>query len=87
VTQANRRNVVRIGIEYTIFARAAVFAAAGPFDEALGVGAGTPWGSGEAADFLLSAIEARQTVVYTPEIYVHPREGGRLLQKGTRSAV
>jgi Glycosyl transferase family 2 len=61
VTQANRRNVLRIGIEYTIFARAAALAAAGPFDEALGVGAGTPWGSGEATDFLLSAIEARQT--------------------------
>jgi hypothetical protein len=74
VTQANRRNVLRIGIEYTIFARAAALAAAGPFDEALGVGAGTPWGSGEATDFLLSAIEARQTVVYTPEIYVHHPE-------------
>ena len=74
VTQANRRNVLRIGIEYTIFARSAALAAAGPFDEALGVGAGTPWGSGEATDFLLSAVEARQTVIYTPEIYVHHPE-------------
>ena len=74
VTQATRRNVLRIGIEYTIFARSAALAAAGAFDETLGVGAGTPWGSGEATDFLLSAIEARQTVVYTPEIYVHHPE-------------
>jgi glycosyltransferase involved in cell wall biosynthesis len=74
VTRANRRNVLRIGIEYTIFARSSALAAAGPFDEALGVGAGTPWGSGEATDFLLSAVEARQTVIYTPEIYVHHPE-------------
>ena len=74
VTPANRRNVLRIGIEYTVFARSAAVAAAGSFDEAIGVGAGTPWGSGEITDFLLSAIKARQTVIYTPEIYVHHPE-------------
>jgi hypothetical protein len=74
VTHANRSNILRMGIEYTIFARATALAAAGPFDEELGVGAGTPWGSGEATDLLLSAIEARQNVVYTPEIYVHHPE-------------
>ena len=71
---ANRHNVLRMGISYTIFARAGAIAAAGPFDESLGVGAGTPWGSGEETDFLLRALARGQTVVYTPEIFVHHAE-------------
>jgi glycosyltransferase involved in cell wall biosynthesis len=71
VVYASRSNVLRMGISYTIFARATAAAAAGQFDETLGVGAGTPWGSGEETDFLLSAIENGQTVIYTPEIHVH----------------
>ncbi|MBK8176687.1 MAG: glycosyltransferase [Rhodospirillales bacterium] len=71
VETANRGNVLRMGISYTIFARADAVAAAGPFDESLGVGAGTPWGSGEETDFLLRAIEVGKTVIYTPEIFVH----------------
>ena len=72
--QANRHNVLRMGISYTIFARAEAVKAAGPFDESLGVGAGTPWGSGEETDFLLRAIAADKTVIYTPEIFVHHKE-------------
>ena len=72
--QANRHNVLRMGISYTIFARAEAVAATGPFDESLGVGAGTPWGSGEETDFLLRAIAAGKTVIYTPEIFVHHKE-------------
>lgn len=71
---ADRRNVLRMGISYTIFARASAVTAAGPFDESLGVGAGTPWGSGEETDFLLRALGRGKKVVYTPELYVHHAE-------------
>jgi glycosyltransferase involved in cell wall biosynthesis len=74
VVPGNRRNVLRMGISYTIFARAGAVAAAGPFDESLGVGAGTPWGSGEETDFLLRALARGKKVVYTPEVYVHHAE-------------
>jgi glycosyltransferase involved in cell wall biosynthesis len=74
VVVADRRNVLRMGISYTIFARSEAVAAAGPFDELLGVGAGTPWGSGEETDFLLRAIACGKTVVYTPELHVHHAE-------------
>ncbi len=74
VVRADRRNVLRMGISYTIFARASAIAAAGPFDNSLGVGAGTPWGSGEETDFLLRALAREQDVVYTPEIFVHHAE-------------
>ena len=43
------------------------------FDETLGVGAGTPWGSGEETDYLLRAVEAGVVVHYRPEVKVdHP---------------
>lgn len=71
---ANRHNVMRMGISYTIFARAAVIAEVGLFDEALGVGSGTRWQSGEETDYLLRAITCGRTVVYTPELYVHHLE-------------
>lgn len=74
VVRADRHNVLRMGISYTIFARSGAIAAAGPFDESLGVGAGTPWGSGEETDFLLRALATEQEVIYTPEIFVHHAE-------------
>jgi glycosyltransferase involved in cell wall biosynthesis len=74
LTVADRSNVLRMGISYTIFARTEAVIAAGPFDETLGVGAGTPWGSGEETDFLLRAITAGRTVIYTPQFHVHHAE-------------
>lgn len=74
VTVGDRSNVLRMGISYTIFARADVVTEAGPFDETLGVGAGTPWGSGEETDFLLRALAAGRKLVYTPELFVHHPE-------------
>lgn len=74
VVGADRHNILRMGISYTIFARAGALSAAGPFDELLGVGAGTPWGSGEETDFLLRALARGQRIIYTPEVYVHHAE-------------
>lgn len=67
------RNVWGRGISYTIFLRRAVVERVGGFDEALGVGAGTPFGAGEETDYLIRAVRAGFTLSYLPELIVyHP---------------
>ncbi|WP_341527220.1 glycosyltransferase [Nostoc sp. UHCC 0302] len=67
----NRFNVWRRGISYTIFLRRSVVLKVGVFDESLGVGANTPWGSAEETDYLLRAINTG--LYYDPAIAVtHP---------------
>ncbi|NDJ24086.1 glycosyltransferase [Nostoc sp. B(2019)] len=67
----NRFNVWRRGISYTIFLRKSVVMEIGVFDESLGVGANTPWGSGEETDYLLRAIN--KGLYYDPAVTVtHP---------------
>lgn len=64
-------NVWRRGISYTIFLRKEVVVKTGFFDESLGVGANTPWGSGEETDYLLRAID--DGLYYNSNIMViHP---------------
>lgn len=69
----NLNNVWKRGISYTIFLRSAVCAAVGPFDEELGVGARTPFGSGEETDYLIRTIKLGFNVQYLPDLVVfHP---------------
>lgn len=71
----NRYNVWRRGISSTMFLRREVVTAVGPFDEDLGVGAGTPWGSGEETDYLIRALEAGFRIFYDPNLWVvHPNK-------------
>lgn len=71
----NRYNVWRRGISITMFLRREVVTAVGPFDEDLGVGAGTPWGSGEETDYLIRALEAGFRIFYDPNLWVvHPNK-------------
>jgi glycosyltransferase involved in cell wall biosynthesis len=66
-------NVWRCAISFTIFARRRVFDAVPTFDEELGVGAGTIYGSGEETDFLIRALRAGFAIDYTPDVVVfHP---------------
>lgn len=59
-------------IEYTMFLRAESVHAL-RFDEALGVGSGTPWGAGEATDYLLRLLDRNATIHYDPALKVfHP---------------
>jgi len=67
----NKRNVWRRAISYTIFLRREVVQTVGAFDEHLGVGAGTPLGSGEETDYLLRALQERFQVWYDPSLTVH----------------
>jgi len=43
----------------------------GGFDESLGVGSGTPWGSGEETDYLLRALAAGFRLFYDPTLCVY----------------
>ena len=62
-------------ISFTIFARFSDISQLGPvfFDEKLGVGAGTKWGSGEETDFLIRAHRLGITIFKQPAIEIcHP---------------
>lgn len=67
------RNVWHCAISYSIFLRRHVANTVGEFDETLGVGASSPWGSGEETDYLLRALAANYKLMYDPLICVfHP---------------
>ena len=73
--QANKISIWRLAISYTVFARAACVRQIGGFDESLGVGADSPWQSGEETDYLLRAIDCGFTVHYFPDLWVfHPQK-------------
>jgi glycosyltransferase involved in cell wall biosynthesis len=87
-------NVWGRGISYSIFLRRAVVERIGEFDETLGVGAGTPYGSGEETDYLIRAVKAGFSLQYSPQLVVyHPdptrvydirvRRRGRSYAQGT----
>jgi len=66
-------NVWKRGISYTIFLRSSICAAVGPFDEELGVGARTRFGSGEETDYLIRAVKLGFDIRYLPDLLVfHP---------------
>jgi glycosyltransferase involved in cell wall biosynthesis len=68
--QLTRDNLWNRAISYTIFVRRAVIERVGPFDEQLGLGAGTPWASGEEIDYLVRAVDAGARIEYDPELVV-----------------
>ncbi|MGZ8897866.1 MAG: glycosyltransferase family 2 protein [Halobacteriota archaeon] len=62
------------GISYTIFLRRQLTKLVGQFDENIGLGAGTRFGSGEETDYLIRALRRNARVFYEPRISVfHPR--------------
>lgn len=64
-----------MAISYCIFLRKPFVDAVGQFDEALGVGAGTPWGAGEESDYLIRGLRAGRRLRYLPTLRVrHPRK-------------
>jgi glycosyltransferase involved in cell wall biosynthesis len=71
--QVDLKNVWKRGISYTIFLRSSICAAVGAFDEELGVGARTRFGSGEETDYLIRAIKLGFNIQYLPDLVVfHP---------------
>lgn len=78
--QLGRQNIFvgNVGISYCIFLRRHLVQTVGEFDEALGVGAGTPWGAGEESDYLIRALHLGYRLRHRPDIHVsHPRKNER----------
>ncbi len=58
---------------HTIFLRRDVVDLVGIFDEALGLGSGTPWASGEEIDYVVRALRAGTRIEYDPALVItHP---------------
>ncbi len=71
--RVDKKNVWRRGISYTIFLRATVIRAVGPFDESLGVGSWNGKLSGEETDYLIRAIESGFRIYYRADLRIfHP---------------
>jgi GT2 family glycosyltransferase len=64
-------NVWKTGISYTIFLRSSVCTAVGPFDEELGAGADTRFGSGEESDYLIRTVKLGFNIQYLPDLVVY----------------
>ena len=72
--QATKPVCWRHAVCFACVYRSGVLRAIGGFDEALGGGAGTPWGGGEDNDLMLRAIEKGYRVRYEQRLRVyHPR--------------
>ncbi len=70
------------GMSSAIFLRREVVAEVGAFDEALGVGSGTPWPAAEETDYLLRALSRGARIWYDPCFTVHhPGHDGQSLEK------
>jgi GT2 family glycosyltransferase len=66
-------NVWQTANSHTIFLRREVVGRVGHFDEALGLGARTPWSSGEEIDYLVRALRLGVRLDYDPCIEItHP---------------
>ncbi len=69
--EITKSNVWLIGNSNSLFIRTALAQRIGGFDEALGVGAPTPFKSGEETDFLLRALAAGARGFYRRDLIVH----------------
>jgi len=58
-------------ISYTIFLRRSVIDKVGLFDETLGLGAGTIFGSGEETDYVIRSLLLGFRIYYSPRLLVH----------------
>ena len=65
--------VAQVPGPWSLFLRKPVAEKVGGFDETLGPGAGTPWGSGEDTDYYLRVVQAGFNLFHNPGIVVyHP---------------
>lgn len=67
----DRVSVWTNAIEATMFLRKADLDALGGFDEQLGIGAQSPWQSGEGTDLLLRLLRADGIVTFVPDLVIH----------------
>lgn len=63
-------SVFHTAISHTIFLRRDVVQRVGAFDERLGLGAGTPWTSGEEIDYIARALGEGARIEYDPSVVI-----------------
>lgn len=83
----DKRRVWMQALSVSLFLRREVVDRVGLFDESLGVGAGTLWGSGEETDYVLRALNAGYLLRFDPAIEIlHPAAKDRFdLAQRTRA--
>jgi GT2 family glycosyltransferase len=66
-------SVLHTATSHTVFLRRSLVERVGGFDEALGLGSGTPWASGEEIDYLVRALRLGARLEYDPSLVItHP---------------
>jgi glycosyltransferase involved in cell wall biosynthesis len=71
----NKFNVWRTTVSYTLFFKTELLLKCNGFDERLGVGANTLWGSGEETDLVLRFLRLNAKSIYKTDIYIyHPNK-------------
>ena len=84
--ELDRLTVMNRCQEFTIFVRRSKLNGL-RFNDLLGVGAGTPWGSDEGPDFLVRLVDAGRRLVYHPDLLVyHPDKVRRVTRDTVRRA-
>lgn len=82
ISLLNKYNVWKKGISYTIFLKKKCFENNLYFNENLGVGSNTIFGSGEETDLLLRIINNKNQIEYHPNIFVkHPSNNLQIEKK------
>jgi glycosyltransferase involved in cell wall biosynthesis len=87
--EIDKYNIWACQTSYTTFYHASALAAAGPFNEELGVGSGTVWGAGEETELMLRALRKGVKGQYDPTLkIIHPEPLATLdkaaLERGRR---
>lgn len=73
-SKINKYNIWKCSISFTIFMKTKTCKKVGNFDEDLGVGSGTKYGSGEETDYLLRALECGEVLIHVADIKIfHPK--------------
>ncbi|QGP52732.1 putative glycosyl transferase [Piscirickettsia salmonis] len=74
--QLDKNNVFNLAMSVSFFVRKRLVDDVGAYDEKLGVGANTVYGSGEETDYLLRSLAANKSIHYEPGLCVnHPQVG------------
>lgn len=69
--ECDSKSIWHYGIEFNSFFRKPVIDSVGKFDERLGLGAATPFGSGEGGDYFLRALDLGFRLYFEPRFSVH----------------
>jgi GT2 family glycosyltransferase len=85
--EVSRDSVWRRGNSTTIFVTRRLAEQVNGFDESLGVGAASPWQSGEETDFLLRALKAGARIQFDPRLVVRHPQALSLAGSARRKAV